>query len=124
MGGLLNGSDVSSEARARLGKNASDYVWAAAAIGSQNAASYQLATESPVMAIGGFNGSDPSPAPAQFKQYVQEGKIHYFLSGGTGPGGGQGTASEISSWVAKNFTEVTVDGATFYDLTKPRSSEN
>nr|WP_245980119.1 glycosyltransferase family 39 protein [Streptomyces diacarni] len=124
MGGLLNGSNVSSKAGAMLRKNASDYVWVAAAVGSQNAASYQLATESPVMAIGGFNGSDPSPTPTQFKRYVKEGKIHYFLSGGMGPGGGQGTASAISSWVAKNFSEVTVGGATFYDLTKPRPSES
>ncbi|WP_369199471.1 ArnT family glycosyltransferase [Streptomyces sp. PU-14G] len=124
MGGLLNGSKVSAKAEAMLEKNASDYVWVAAAVGSQNAASYQLATESPVMAIGGFNGSDPSPTPGQFKQYVKDGKIHYFLSGGMGPGGNQGTASEISSWVTKNFTEVTVGDATFYDLTKPRSSGN
>jgi hypothetical protein len=84
------------------------------------------------MAIGGFNGSDPSPTLAQFKKYVAEGKIHYFVSGGTGGGmgggemggggmggGGNGTSSQISSWVTENFTEVTVGSATFYDLTNP-----
>ena len=34
------------------------------------------------MAIGGFNGSDPSPTLAQFQQDVADGKIHYFLAGG------------------------------------------
>ncbi|MFJ8772845.1 glycosyltransferase family 39 protein [Streptomyces microflavus] len=133
MGGLLNGASVSTEAKALLEKDADAYTWAAAAVGAQNAASYQLATGEPVMAIGGFNGSDPSPTLAQFKKYVAEGKVHYFVSGGTGggmageggggmgggPGGSSGTSSQISSWVTENFTEVTVGSATFYDLTKP-----
>ncbi len=84
MGGLLNGSKVGDKAKALLEKDADDYTWAAAAIGSQNAASYQLATEKPVMAIGGFNGSDPSPTLAQFKEYVADGKIHYFIAGQAG----------------------------------------
>ncbi|MGW3928907.1 glycosyltransferase family 39 protein [Streptomyces microflavus] len=133
MGGLLNGASVSTEAKALLEKDADAYTWAAAAVGAQNAASYQLATGEPVMAIGGFNGSDPSPTLAQFKKYVAEGKVHYFVSGGTGggmageggggmgggPGGSSGTSSQISSWVTENFTEVTVGSATFYDLTQP-----
>ncbi|NUV67047.1 glycosyl transferase [Streptomyces sp. CAI-121] len=136
MGGLLNGATVDAEAKALLTKGADDYTWVAAAVGAQNAASYQLATGDPVMAIGGFNGSDPSPTLAQFKKYVAEGKIHYFVSGGGmgggmgGEGGGRmggggmggsGTSSQISSWVTENFTEVTVGSATFYDLTQPTS---
>ena len=53
------------------------------------------------MAIGGFNGSDPSPTLEQFQQYVADGKIHYFIAGG-GMGGGMnadGTATAISTWV-------------------------
>ncbi|MET9661337.1 glycosyltransferase family 39 protein [Streptomyces sp. NPDC006510] len=124
MGGLLNGASVGSEARKLLEKRAGDYTWAAAAIGSQNAASYQLATGYPVMAIGGFNGSDPSPTLAQFKQYVEDGRIHYFIAGGMGGGGGgnSGTSSQISAWVAENFEEVTAGSATFYDLTRPKKS--
>ncbi|MFE9699495.1 glycosyltransferase family 39 protein [Streptomyces sp. NPDC006270] len=136
MGGLLNGASVDAAAKALLEKGADDYTWVAAAVGAQNAASYQLSTGQPVMAIGGFNGSDPSPTLAQFKEYVGEGKIHYFVSGGGmggqegrggegrgggGMGGGAGTSSQISSWVTENFTEVTAGGATFYDLTRPTS---
>ncbi|MET8936496.1 glycosyltransferase family 39 protein [Streptomyces rubiginosohelvolus] len=146
MGGLLNGATVDTEAKALLTKDADDYTWVAAAVGAQNAASYQLATGEPVMAIGGFNGSDPSPTLDRFKKYVAEGKIHYFVSGGGmgggtgggmrggtagevgggtggGPGGmgSSGTSSQISSWVTENFTEVTVGSATFYDLTQPTS---
>ncbi|WP_438292683.1 ArnT family glycosyltransferase [Streptomyces sp. HUAS TT7] len=115
MGGLLDGAKVSAEAEALLAKDADRYTWAAAAIGSQNAASYQLATGKPVMAIGGFNGSDPSPTLEQFKKYVAEGKVHYFIASGGGMMGGGG--SGISSWVESSFKKVTVGTATFYDLT-------
>jgi hypothetical protein len=145
-GGLLNGATVSSDAKSLLEKDASSYTWPAAAIGSQNAANYQLATGDPIMAIGGFNGSDPSPTLAQFQQDVADGKIHYFIAGGRGDmgarggetaggkGGGMGGAmgggsrggsnasSAISSWVEKTFKKVTVGDATFYDLTQKATS--
>ncbi|WP_459171155.1 mannosyltransferase YkcB-related protein, partial [Streptomyces puniciscabiei] len=128
VGGLLNGANVSSAAKQLLEKDASKYTWVAASVGSQNAAGYQLASGDPVMAIGGFNGTDPSPTPAQFKKYVAEGKIHYFIAGGGmgGVGGGTGgssggSSSQISSWVESNFKKVTVGSATFYDLTQKTS---
>jgi len=130
-GGLLNGASVSSQAKKLLETDSAKYTWVAAAIGAQNAASYQLSTGDPVMAIGGFNGTDPSPTPAQFKQYVADGKIHYFISSGTGggmrggmggSGSGSGTSSQITSWVEKTFKKVTVGSATFYDLTQKASS--
>lgn len=129
-GGLLNGARVGAEATAALTVGADEYTWAAAAVGSQNAASYQLASGAPVMPIGGFNGSDPSPTLAQFKEYVREGKIHWFIGqgggtgateggarGGGGPGGG--TSTEIETWVTATFKASTFGGATFYDLTAP-----
>ncbi|MCX4994663.1 glycosyltransferase family 39 protein [Streptomyces longwoodensis] len=125
VGGLLNGASVTAQAEKLLETDAGRYTWAAAAIGSQNAASYQLATGEPVMAIGGFNGTDPSPTLAQFKQYVADGRIHYFIAGGSmggGPGGAaNGTSSQITSWVEATFKKVTVGSATFYDLTQEAS---
>ncbi|OJF11027.1 ArnT family glycosyltransferase [Couchioplanes caeruleus] len=122
MGGLLNAATVSDELKALLDADADRYTWVAAAVGSQNASGYQLATEDPVMAIGGFNGSDPSPTLAQFQQYVAEKKIHYFIGGGgfggrgAGNGGGS-SSSQIAEWVAANYTATTVGGVTLYDLT-------
>ncbi|EME23222.1 glycosyltransferase family 39 protein [Rhodococcus triatomae] len=120
-GGLLNGSTPSDELTALLSVDADRYTWLAAAIGSNSASGYQLATERPVMPIGGFNGSDPSPTLQQFQQYVADGEIHWFVAGGGVGGGrdGSGTASEISQWVTENFTSTTVDGVTLYDLTSP-----
>ena len=66
---------------AALSADSDTYTWVAAAVGSQNAAGLQLATELPVMAIGGFNGSDPSPTLAQFQDYVEAGEIHFFAVG-------------------------------------------
>ncbi len=117
-GGLLNGANASDELVALLKAGGASYTWAAASVGSQNAASYQLASGLPVMAIGGFNGSDPSPTLAQFQQYVAEGKIHYFLGGGGfGSRGGSSTSTEIADWVAATFESQTVGNATVYDLT-------
>ncbi|MER8028710.1 glycosyltransferase family 39 protein [Streptomyces bauhiniae] len=139
-GGLLNGATVSAKAKKLLLADADSYTWVAASTGSQNAASYQLATNKAVMAIGGFNGTDPAPTLAQFKQYVADGKIHYYIAGGGmgggmgmgrtgeardgmgGMGGASGTASSISTWVEANFKKVTVGSATFYDLTQKKAS--
>jgi hypothetical protein len=117
-GGLLGSSSVSSSLTALLTTNASTYTWVAAAVGSNSAAGYQLATQQAVMPIGGFNGSDPSPTLAQFKAYVAAGEIHYFIAGGVGQSnGGSNASSQIESWVEQNFTAKTVGGVTVYDLT-------
>jgi len=124
LGGLLNGSTPSTELTGVLEQNASDYTWVAATVGANEASGYQLATDEPVMAIGGFNGTDPAPSLAQFEAYVAAGRIHYFIAGGRGggfggPGGGSAASSAITSWVESNFRSTTVGGVTLYDLTSP-----
>ncbi|GII05669.1 glycosyltransferase family 39 protein [Planobispora takensis] len=120
-GGLINGSTAGAEMVALLQDGADAYTWVAAAVGSQNASGYQLATGRPVMAVGGFNGSDPSPTLARFQQYVAAGEIHYFIGGGGGMGmrsnGGSDASSQIAEWVAATFPASTVGGVTVYDLT-------
>ncbi|GAB3594829.1 hypothetical protein GCM10027446_19230 [Angustibacter peucedani] len=125
MGGLLSSSTPSADLVSALQQDASSYTWAAAAVGSQTAAGLQLGSEVPVMAVGGFNGSDPSPTLAQFQAYVAEGRVHYFVGSGGGGGfggpgggssGGSSASSEIAAWVAANFTATTVGGTTVYDL--------
>ncbi len=122
-GGFLNSSSSSPELTKMLKADASHYTWVAATVNSNSAAGYQLASDDPVMAIGGFNGTDPAPSLTQFKQYVAEGKIHYFISGGGAGGFGRGSgddvASQITSWVESHFTAKSVDGTTVYNLTLP-----
>ncbi|HET7762305.1 MAG TPA: glycosyltransferase family 39 protein [Phycicoccus sp.] len=119
-GGLLEAATPGSAVVRALRTDADRYTWVAAVVGSNNAAGLQLATELPVLAIGGFNGSDPYPTLEQFQQYVADGRIHYFLAGGgfRGQQGGSRVADEINTWVSENFTAVSVGGQTFYDLTR------
>lgn len=126
-GGMGGGSDenhANSKVTKLLEKNASQYTWVAAGVSTHSTAAYQLATQKPVMAIGGFNGSDPSPTLAEFKKLVTQGEIHYFISGGSsfGPGSGTDSANQITSWVKSNFKEVTVGNTTLYDLTRKKTS--
>ncbi|GGL88476.1 glycosyltransferase family 39 protein [Nakamurella endophytica] len=100
--------------------------WSAAVIGDQSAAGYILSTDTAVMAIGGWSGSDDSPTLAQFQQYVASGQITYFVAGG-GRGGGMGgqggtsVGAQITAWVQQHYTATTVGSVTVYDLTKPAS---
>ncbi|HTW19975.1 MAG TPA: glycosyltransferase family 39 protein [Mycobacteriales bacterium] len=125
-GGLLNAGSVSRALTSALKANASSYRWVAATVGAENASGYQLAADEPVMAIGGFNGTDPSPTLAQFEAYVRAGDIHYFIaseSGGFGAAqGGSGDATEITRWVESHFTSTTIGGTTVYDLTSSTST--
>ncbi|HEX8865401.1 MAG TPA: glycosyl transferase, partial [Lentzea sp.] len=89
---------------------------AAATVGAQSAASLQLASGRSVIAIGGWNGSDPAPTLDEFKALVAAGEVRYFVSGGQGGGPGRGN-NEISEWVAANYEATTVGSQTIYDLT-------
>jgi 4-amino-4-deoxy-L-arabinose transferase-like glycosyltransferase len=117
-GGFLSISTPGSGLVKVLEANSGRYTWVAATVNSNSAGGYQLATDDPVMAIGGFNGTDPAPTLAQFERDVAEKKVHYFIAGGGGLGGGTGTtAGQITQWVESHFTAKTLDGVTVYDLT-------
>jgi 4-amino-4-deoxy-L-arabinose transferase-like glycosyltransferase len=114
MGGGPGSEASSTELTTFLSQTTTD--WAAATTGATSAANLQLASGKAVIAIGGWNGSDPAPTLAQFQQWVSEGRISYYISGG-GMGGGPGRGnSEIAQWVADNYTATIIGGATVYDL--------
>ncbi|MGY4649322.1 ArnT family glycosyltransferase [Mycobacterium sp. URHB0021] len=126
-GGLLDSPDPGAVLSATLAS--ADYRWAAAVIGSNNAAGYQLASGAPIMAIGGFNGTDPSPTLAEFIRYVTDRQIHYFIRGRImighwgGAAGGSTDATEIADWVETHYAPQTVDRVVVYDLTqRPKDS--
>jgi 4-amino-4-deoxy-L-arabinose transferase-like glycosyltransferase len=118
MGGLSGSTQVSSALIKLLEQDASKYKWIAATVGTQSAAPIELATGGDaVLAIGGFNGTDPSPTLAQFEALVAKGEIHYYVGeSGNSFGGGTGSSS-IASWVAAHFKSQTVGGVTVYNLT-------
>jgi 4-amino-4-deoxy-L-arabinose transferase-like glycosyltransferase len=115
--------EASPAVTATLRADAEHYTWAAAAIGSNNAAGYQLATGAPVMAVGGYNGTDPSPTLAQFKAYAAQHRIHFFVSGSVkrrrgGAQSGSDDAEQISRWVAATYPPQKVGGVTIYNLSQ------
>ena len=124
-GGLLNTTLPGPALTALLRKDANKYTWAAATVMSNTAAGYQLGSGEPVMAVGGFNGTDPYPTLEQFQRYVHAGKIHYFLGDGMPMQGNSGSdlAQQIADWVASTYPSSTVDGTTVYDLTATPTSQ-
>ncbi|NUT46779.1 MAG: glycosyltransferase family 39 protein [Saccharothrix sp.] len=87
--------------------------WAAATISAQGAASLSLGSGKAVIGIGGWSGGDPAPTLDEFRQYVADGRVGYFVGGGgMGPRGD----NEISEWVEANFEPMTVGGTTVYRL--------
>ena len=123
-GGLLGRDTQVSSALTKLLKDGTaGYTWVAATVGAESAAPFQLASGDPIMAIGGFNGTDPAPTLAQFEKYVSEHKIHYFIGRNQASfGGGTGDAAQITAWVQKHYTSETIAGITVYNLTSPASS--
>jgi len=120
-GGLSGNTQVSSALIKLLEQDASKYKWIAATEGSQEAAPIELATGGDaVMAIGGFNGTDPTPTLAQFEAMVAKGEIHYYVGRGSESFGGGAGSSAIASWVAAHFTAQTVGGVTVYNLTQQK----
>ncbi len=146
-GGVFGGGVTANSEIVQLLRSGQDgHRWAAATSGSQVAGPLELASGTAIMAMGGFNGGDPAPTLAQFKQYVAAGDIHYYIAGGRAggagreavpgasagaiPAAGEGPdgfggfgrgSSEITSWAENNFTAKTVGGQTVYDLTRPTS---
>jgi 4-amino-4-deoxy-L-arabinose transferase-like glycosyltransferase len=121
-GGLAGNTQVASALTKLLQQGASGYRWAAATVGTESAAPLQLASGEPVMAIGGFNGTDDTPTLAEFERLVSAGEIHYFVGANQASfGGGSGPAAQITAWVRGHFRSETVGGETVYNLTHSRT---
>ena len=121
-GGLGGSTQVSSALAKLLEQDASSYKWVAATEGSEEAAPLELATGDAVMAIGGFNGTDPWPTLAVFEELVANHEVHYYVGQGSESFGGGRGSSAIASWVAAHFKKETVGGQTVYDLSQPLSA--
>jgi 4-amino-4-deoxy-L-arabinose transferase-like glycosyltransferase len=103
--------------------NRNGATWIVATTSANAAGSIQLASGEPVMAMGGFSGSDPAPSLAQLKALVASGQLRYVLVngggfGGPGGPGRGGSTSEIDAWVTSVGTVVDYGGSggTLYDV--------
>jgi 4-amino-4-deoxy-L-arabinose transferase-like glycosyltransferase len=96
--------------------------WSAAIKRSSPAAALELATRTPVMAVGGFLGIDPVPTLSQFQDYVAHRRIGYYIV--PDPNNdrfpvGRDAHTDILTWVARNFASKKVGADTVYDLRAP-----
>jgi 4-amino-4-deoxy-L-arabinose transferase-like glycosyltransferase len=69
---------------------------------SQSADSIIIQNGEPIMALGGFSGSDNILTLDRFKEMVKNGEVRYVLTGGMGRSG----SSEIMNWVTENGAVV------------------
>lgn len=98
---------------------ASGTKWSAAINRSSPAASLELATQTPVIAIGGFGGSDPAPTLQQFQSYVADHEVSYYIVADNTGHGGANVHSDIADWVSAHFSPIKVGSDTVYNLTTP-----
>jgi 4-amino-4-deoxy-L-arabinose transferase-like glycosyltransferase len=123
-GGGGPGGSASTGLISYLEANRGSATYLVATTNSNSAASIILASQQPVMSLGGFTGSDPILTVDQFARLVSSGQVRYVLVGGGG-GGPQGSGgSAIMSWVRANGTlvpsttigETSTSQAQLYDL--------
>jgi len=95
--------------------------WIVAVTSAFQAGSIQLEAGLPVMAMGGFTGSDPAPTLAQLQGYIASGQLRFVIAGG-GMGGAWGRptggSSGVTAWVTTACTAVdlgTAGGSGLYD---------
>ncbi len=102
--------------------------WIVAVSGSGQAGAIELATGLPVMAMGGFTGSDPWPTLGALQAYVRSGQLRYVIVGGADGFGGRGfggaASSSVSTWVTSSCSAVTINGSStsLYDCSSAASS--
>ena len=115
--------DLASDSalRAYLVANRGGADWLVAVSGANEAAGLQLVTGVPVMAMGGFLGSDPAPTADELRAFVRDGRLRFVIVGG-GAGvpdfaGGRGgaVAAERSAWVTSACRPVTTQTMIVYD---------
>jgi 4-amino-4-deoxy-L-arabinose transferase-like glycosyltransferase len=117
-GAGMGSSDGSDTALANyLVANRGSATWIVAVSDAMSAAQLELSTGEPVMAMGGWSGSDNALTLDQLKADVASGKLRYVIVSGQGGRGGSGS-SEIDAWIVANGRAVTISGSstTLYDL--------
>jgi 4-amino-4-deoxy-L-arabinose transferase-like glycosyltransferase len=103
--------DANSSLEAYLVAHRGQATWIVAADGSAQAGTIELDTRLPVMAMGGFSGSDPVPTTATLQADIAAGKLRYVLIDQRAdvPGGGL-TANARTAWVISACRAVSLVG--------------
>jgi len=84
-----------------LMSNRQDEEFLVATVNARTAAPIIMATSEPVMALGGFTGSDPILTVDQLAEMVESGTVRFFLLSPQ-----QGPSAEVMRWVIEHATPV------------------
>jgi 4-amino-4-deoxy-L-arabinose transferase-like glycosyltransferase len=95
-----------SQLAAYLLAHSTNETWILAVPNAQAGGDLISETGKPVMCLGGFMGSDQVLNLTTLQDYIREGKVRYFETGGANGGGMGGGNSEIFSWVSSHCTAV------------------
>ncbi|WP_105956627.1 ArnT family glycosyltransferase [Apilactobacillus quenuiae] len=100
-GGIGNGY-VNNKLLNYLQKHQGNAKYLFATADSGTAAPYIIKTKQAVMAMGGFNGTDPAMTLSKFKQLVKSGQVKYYLDAGKAGA----INSSIVNWIKKHGKKV------------------
>jgi 4-amino-4-deoxy-L-arabinose transferase-like glycosyltransferase len=103
-GGQDNTSSSDARLVSYLESNQGSAKYLVATVSSQEADQIILETNKPVMAMGGFSGSDPILTVSQLQSLVESGQVRYFLISSGGMGSSQQSA--LISWIKSHATVV------------------
>ena len=113
-----DGSDIQFKMNDKMGETSSEMVkflldnynnekYLVAVSSANSAASIILETGKPVMAVGGFSGTDNILTVERLEQMVKNGEIRFFQLDGNG----MGRQSEITEWVKAHGKAVTLSSS-------------
>ncbi len=100
-GGGMFSSNVNSELLSYLRENNTGEEYLFATFTTVTAAPYIIDANESVMALGGFNGTDPILTTSELEGLVKKGKVKYFLLSGDNSGN-----SELVKWIKIHGVEI------------------
>lgn len=101
-GGGFADATVNEKLISYLEKNSSGTEFLFGTTDASTAAPYIIKTGESVMALGGFNGTDPILTVKELKQMIKDGKIKYFYL----PSNNKASNSDVVAWIEENGTKV------------------
>jgi 4-amino-4-deoxy-L-arabinose transferase-like glycosyltransferase len=109
-GGGMGGSSINANTAliSYLEAHRGSAKYLVAVVSSSQAESIILATNQPVMALGGFSGSDPILTTSQLAALVKSGAVRSFLLDGSGSGASGGSQSALITWIKQHSTVVSI----------------
>ncbi|WP_294976679.1 glycosyltransferase family 39 protein [uncultured Leuconostoc sp.] len=113
------GSEVDSQLLKYTKNHQGNAKYLFATTDANSASGYIIKSGRSVMAIGGYNGTDPTMTLTEFKNLVKSGQLKYFVIGNRHKTS-SGQIGKIIAWVQKNGTKITYSNRVMSKNTQTR----